>query len=210
MRTVVVKCVFDAPLLMDPMSDETLEELRTGVRARKEKDRPVKEVAAEKIYRENGQGSAIGLPQEMLFSALVAAGHNVKNGKKQISASKKTTLPDFMSIKEFFIPLTSSNGPLEESWVPDRRRGRLADGTAICVVRPKFPAKTTEFEFTVEYEETKADESVIKALVTNAGSAQGLGSFRPNCKGPFGRFRIKTKELDGEDGWVVLKGKAKE
>jgi len=199
---VRVKCVFMAPLLMDRMSIETLEELRTGVRAQKVKDRPLSEVAAEKIYRENGNEGPIGLQQEMLFACLVAAGRNVKNGKGKISTAKTTTLPDLMTIEEFFIPLVSTDGPLEESWIPDRRRGRLADGTAVCVVRPKFPALTTRFEFTIEYDKSKVADSVIRELVNNAGSAQGLGSFRPNCKGPFGRFRIMVKELDGQDGWL--------
>lgn len=83
---------------MDPMTDATLESLRTGVRPQIQKDRPAVEVAREKICSENGDGSAIGLPSEMLFSCLVEAGRNVKNGKKQVSTAKTTTIPDFMSI----------------------------------------------------------------------------------------------------------------
>lgn len=189
MRMVRVKCRGVSPFLMDRMTDETLDELRTGVRRNKPKDTPVRDVAKVKIYRENGDQGRIGIPQEMLFAALSNAGRNVKNGKKQVSTAKTTTLPDFMSIEELFIPLTNIDPDNEEnSWVPDKRRGRLADGTAVCVVRPKFTE--WEFEVTVEYDEKKADESCVKALFNNAGSAQGLGSFRPNCKGPFGRFRV--------------------
>lgn len=196
MRTVKVRCRGVSPLLMDRMTDETLEELRTGVRAQKSKDRPKRDVAREKIYRENGDGSTIGFPQECLFSCLVAAGRNVKNGKKQISTAKTTTLPDFLTIREFFIPLTNINGKKDEEkyWEPDSRRGRLQDGTAVCVVRPKF--RNWEFEITIDYDEKKADKSVIRALFDNAGSAQGLGSFRPNCKGPFGRFEVV--------GWIEV------
>ena len=189
MRTVKVKCVGVSPLLMDRMSDETLDELRTGVRAQKPRDRPLDDVAAEKIYRENGAGSRIGLPAEMLFSCLANAGRNVKNGKKQISTATTTTLPDILAIQNFFIPLTNVDPRKEkESWKADRRRGRLDNGTAVCVVRPRFDQ--WEFEVEVEYDETKADESVVRSLFNNAGSAQGLGSFRPNCKGPFGRFKV--------------------
>lgn len=211
MRTVRVKCVFVSPVLFDRMTDETLEELQTGVRAKKPRDLSPREIAIVKVYRETyedkeaeTENGPIGMPQEMLFSCSVAGGRNVKNGKKQISTLKTTTLPDFMTIQEFFIPLTYQGKPVtDQNWIADRRRGRLDNGVAICITRPKFPAGT-EFEFTVEYDETKADESVIKALVTTSGSSQGIGSFRPNCKGPFGRFRIKDKVLDGVEGWEVI------
>lgn len=188
MRTVKVKCKGESPILMDPMTEEVLEELRTGVRRNVQRDRPAEDVAREKIYREDGEKSKIGLPAEMLFSSLVAAGRNVKNGKKQVSTASTTTLPDFFSIQDYFMPFTNINGNEDKSWRVDKRRGRLKDGTAVCIVRPRFDK--WEFEVTVTYDDKKADESVVKGLFTNAGSAQGLGAFRPNCKGPFGRFKV--------------------
>ena len=196
MRTAKVKCVGVKPILMDPMTDEVLEGLRTGVRPNVRRDRPALDVARERIYRENGDKSSIGLPSEMLFASLVAAGRNVKNGKKQVSTASTTTLPDFFSIQDLFLPFSNvKKGKKEgESWKVDKRRGRLKDGTAVCIVRPRFDK--WEFEVIVEYDEKKADESIIKDLFANAGSAQGLGAFRPNCKGPFGRFKVASwKEL---------------
>ena len=205
MRTVVVTCRGLSPLLMDRMTEETLEGLRTGVRVSKPKDRPKTEVAREKLCREtykddNGTPDGpIGIPSEMLFSCLVAAGRNVKHGKKQVSTAKTTTLPDFMTINSFFMPLTNIDGEPEDSyWVPDSRRGRLQDGTAVCIVRPKF--KEWTFDAEIEYDEKIVDESVLRALFRNAGSAQGLGSFRPNCKGQFGRFVVANwKQIGGPE-----------
>lgn len=190
MHTAKVTCTGVSPILMDPMTDAVLEGLRTGVRPNILRDRPAVDVAREKIYRQNGEKSSIGLPAEMLFASLVAAGRNVKNGKKQVSTVKTTTLPDFFSIQDYFLPFSNikKKGKKDDSWKVDKRRGRLNDGTAICIVRPRFDK--WEFEVTVEYDEKKADKSIIKALFANAGSAQGLGAFRPNCKGPFGRFRV--------------------
>jgi len=190
MHTAKVKCTGVSPILMDPMTDAVLEGLRTGVRPNISRDRPAVDVAREKIYHENGEKSSIGLPTEMLFASLVAAGRNVKNGTKQVSTVKTTTLPDFFSIQNYFLPFSNikKKGKKDESWRVDKRRGRLNDGTAICIVRPRFDR--WEFEVTVKYDEKKADKSIIKALFVNAGSAQGLGAFRPNCKGPFGRFKV--------------------
>jgi hypothetical protein len=207
MQQILVKCRGKTDILMDRMTDETLEVLRTGVRPDKPRDVPARSVAREKIYREtynDGNGTPngpIGFPQEMLFSCFVGAGRNVKHGKKLISTAKTTTLPDFLTILEPFLPLTNLNGKKSEDdyWTVDRRRGRLKDGTAVCIVRPRF--KEWEFSFTLEYDEKKVDESVIRALVVNAGSTQGLGSFRPNCRGPFGRFEIvEWKKLSNGDG----------
>lgn len=161
----------------------------------KQKDRPAKVDAAEKIYREDGEESRIGLPSEMLFASLVNAGRKVKAGKTQISTAKTTTLPDIMSINDSFLPLINIAPEREEEfWRVDKRRGRLQDGTAICVVRPRFDA--WEFEVTVEFDRKKVNEGVIRQLFDAAGSGQGLGAFRPNCKGPFGRFEVV--------GWTVI------
>lgn len=176
-------------MLMDPMTDEILESLRTGVRVDKPRDRPIEEVAREKLYRENGDGSRVGLPAEMLFASLVAAGRNVKNGKKQVSTATTTTLPSFFMIEDIFIPFSNiPRGKEDKYWKPDKRRGRLKDGTAVCIVRPRFDE--WEFEVSVRYDEKKVHQSVLKALFENAGCAQGLAAFRPNCKGPFGQFEM--------------------
>lgn len=210
MRTVKLKFSFVSPLLMDRMTDQTLENLRTGNRPQVQKDRPVKEVAVEKLYRETyadeqtgEKDGPIGLPIEMFFSAFANAGRNVKIGKKQVSTADSTMLPDFLSFRDIFVLLTFEGKPIDDkTWTVDKRRGRLKDGTAICVIRPKLPIGT-EGVLTFDYDEKKIDGSVLRALVVNALSAQGLGSFRPNCKGPFGRSCIKTRELHGEEGWVV-------
>lgn len=207
MPRIKVKCACKTDLLMNRMTDETLEGLRTGVHPNKPKDRPKLEVAKEQIYREqyaDGNGTPdgrIGFPPENVFACLKIAGCDVKNGKKNISKAggKVTTLPGLMSIEETFIPLTHINGDKAEHeyWTVDTRRGRLKDGTAICLVRPRFKGWT--FEFTIEYDKTKINETVLKKLVEVAGSMHGLGAFRPNCGGPFGRFDVV--------GWEVTEGK---
>lgn len=197
MKTVKVFCRGVSPLLMDRMTEETLESLDTGVRQQISKDRPAQEKAAEKIYRD--QKGRIALPAEMLFSALVGAGRNVKLGKKAVSTAMSTTLPDLMSIQDAYLPLqnipANANGEEKNFWVVDLRRGVGYNGktpTAVAITRPKFPE--WEFTVTVEYDEKKVRDDTIKTLFENAGSTQGLGSFRPNKKGMFGRFTVVKME----------------
>lgn len=191
MKYVKVLCRGASPLLMDRMTDATLEGLRTGVYPAINRERPASATASEKIYRENGESGKIGLPSEMLFSCLVNAGRNVKMGRKGISTATTTTLPEILAIQEPFLPFRNIDPAKEsEAWVVDKRRGRLKDakGTAVCVVRPKFNA--WEFEVTVAINDGKMGVDKIRELFDSAGSSQGLGSFRPNCRGPFGRFIV--------------------
>lgn len=198
-RTVRVLCRGISPILMDQMTEETLDSLATSVRQNKPKDRPFADVAEEKIYRDP-MTERIGIPSEMLFACLVAAGRKVKNGKSQISTATSSTVPDFLEIPDFFFPFLGIPENVEprsederQHWKVDKRRGRLPiNGTAVCLIRPRF--NNWEFKVTVIYDADKIDGSTLKALFVNAGSGQGLGSFRPNCRGTFGKFVVVSWE----------------
>lgn len=175
-------------ILMNPMTDETLEALRTGVRAPIQKDRPAYDVADERVIRDDD--GHVGIPMEYLFSCLIEAGRQVKNGRKQISTAKSSLLPSFLSIEETFIRFTDHS-----EMVVDKRRGRLPkDGTAVCLVRPKF--ESWACDVTLAIDEKAVSEPTVKDLLAVAGSSVGLGDFRPACRGPFGRFEVSA--------WVKL------
>lgn len=200
MRRVKIHCAGVSPLMMDKMSDETLEGLATGVRPPEVKDKPAADKAREKIYCNDG--GKVALPAEMLMGALVAAGQKVKNGKKQISTAKTTTLFELLQLVNVDLPLT--NGQVDAStvvgnqaksgeipWVVDKRKGignQAKTPTAVCIIRPKFPH--WEFDCEIEYDEKRVNGDVVRQLFNTAGSSEGLGSFRPNKKGPFGRFQV--------------------
>lgn len=174
-------------MLMNPMTDQTLEELRTGVRKAPAKDRPAEDVAAERVIRD-AEGNP-GIPAEYLFSCLVEAGRHVKNGKKQISTTTSSLVPAILAVEEPFLPFTEHS-----DWVTDLRRGCLPkDKTAVCLVRPKF--ESWECQVTLEIEDAVAEESTVKELLRIAGSFIGLGDFRPACRGPFGRFKVTDWEV---------------
>lgn len=198
--------------MMDRMSDETLEGLATGVRPPEVKDRKAELKAADKIYR-NDSG-IVALPIEMLLGALVNAGRKVKNGKDKISTAKTTTLFDFLTITSFDLPLTASKkkekqkdkelqdprwNASDPDWVVDKRKGigyQAQTPTAVCIIRPKFP----EWEFDVEgeYNEKIVNGDTMRNLVRTALSSEGLGAFRPNKRGPFGRSAyVSWMELVG-------------
>ena len=168
---------------MDAMSEATLDALRTGDKKKIDKTRTKEEICLEKLYTD--KTGVIGIPVQNLFAALNGGARFVGfDAKRKLATAKSTLLPTIMAIKDKFIPLQGG-----AEWVADQRRGRLADGTAVAVVRPRFDE--WGFEFTIELDD---DENIkidkIEEVIVKAGRAQGLGSFRPDCKGNFGMFDV--------------------
>lgn len=194
-----VKCVKKGPgLLMNAMSDETLEGLRTHVYETKKKDITCEEEAASKLYK-NEKGT-IGIPVENLSACLCIAGRYVKNGSppRQISTATTTTLYSLLSIRESFLLLTDGNGGLA-TWVVDKRKGSKNDKNgknAVCIVRPRF--NSWGIEFTLEIDDKEVKPETIRQLVEVAGNKIGLCDFRPTCRGPFGRFEIAEWQVNGK------------
>lgn len=198
-------------LLMLPMSDEVLRGLETGQHPPVNKDRSRYEVAEERLYR--GPNDEIGIPGECLFSCIVGAGKLLKyDTKRSMTTGDSSLVPSFLTVVEEFFPLTDRKTgkklteglserrvkKLEEQnllnreegyWV-DARRGVLQNGTAVSIIRPYFPAWAIEATFILSLEGTPLNPEKVKELVTKAGLAMGLGSYRPSCKGQFGKFTI--------------------
>lgn len=173
-------------ILMDSMSKETLLSLYSGVRKPHPKGEiPPEETARRKIYvSEEGEP---GVPAECLFASLVNAGRKVKNGKAQISTANETTLPALLEIREDFLVF---NGYADKKWETFLHPGRLEqNNTAVCIVRPLF--RKWGFDVTLEIDDSEVSEETIKQLFAVAGKKYGLCSWRPQCKGKFGRFRIE-------------------
>lgn len=118
------------------------------------------------------------------MSALIAAGQAVRlEGKRQISTAKSTVLPAFLTLLDLRMPLS------HQQWEVDMRGGVNPNGTeGICIVRPRFDK--WGFEANVLIENDEIDESKIRELFDKAGSRMGLGDFRPQRKGIFGKFRV--------------------
>lgn len=193
-KTIAVHCVGISPILMNPMTEETLDELYGGAAARKPKTGqvPQKQVAEAKIIKDGDD--RVGLPVEYLFSCLVGAGRFVKyDAKKNISNASSTLIPSFMSIEELFLPFDNQDA----KWFVDKRRGRLSNGTAVCILRPRF--EDWSFDVTIEIDDQEISEEKVKELFRRAGTAVGLGDFRPACRGPFGRFKIERWEVLKQD-----------
>ena len=118
-------------MLMNPMTQKTLEELQTGIRGTVDKTIPAETIAEGRTIK-NDQGQ-VGIPIEYLLGCLVEAGRSVKNGKKQISTAGTTTIFAFLDFgDQTFLPF-KEHSPM----VVDRRKGNLNNAgksTAVCII----------------------------------------------------------------------------
>lgn len=193
--TIRVQCTsIGNGMLMNPMTDETLDELLTGVRKQIKKDRKPEDIAKERIYR--GDDGRMGVPTMNLVAALNHAGRRVKIGKSAIATAETSTLFSFCEFPTDFIAFDGVDEHGNLPWVVDKRRGVMKNGAskvAVCIVRPKFPSWGFTLELTLD--ENICSQDTLRKLFEEAGTNAGLGDFRPQKKGPFGRFKVAEWEI---------------
>lgn len=189
MATVVrVKCQGTRPIMFGRMSEEILEHLRKGTRPQSNKDADPMRIAEDKMYK--GPNGELCIPADNFWAALVEAGAFVGfKGKRNLSNSEESVLPGVLNIREDYLTFTDGQG-----WRVDQRRGRLDNGTAVCIVRPLFPE--WGFTATLEIDDSQVSVEKIKEVVETAGRFKGLGEHRK--KGRYGRFAVV--------GWEILEG----
>ena len=127
-----------------------------------------------------------------MFSCLVEAGRLVKlDTKRSMSTKDSSLIPSFLAIDGDFLPFEDQ----EIDFAVDRRRGVLSNAgksVAVCITRPRFDKWA--FSMTLLVAEHEVTVEKVKQLVERAGTAVGLGDFRPAKRGPFGRFSITKWE----------------
>jgi hypothetical protein len=181
-------------LLMNPMTGDLLDEL-AGIKSRSasDKDLPLEERAIRRIIRAGEQPDGlIGIPVTYLLSALIYAGRFVKNGKDKVSTATTTTLYEFLDIQDDFFPFVNQEVPM----IVDKRRGVLNNAgksVAVAIIRPLFREWEILLNFTIDT--AVISEMVVMKIFDVAGTKAGLGDFRPQKKGPFGRFTITDWRL---------------
>jgi hypothetical protein len=135
-----------------------------------------------RLYRDS-DGLPV-MPNANLFSAIVAAGIFQKVGKRQLTTSASSLVPGSVSVVEPHAHI------VPEDWEVDSRPIVNASGSRTVVHRPRFDKWSLHFTLSVEDEEFQ--EKVVRRLLDDCGRKIGLGVFRPQRKGPFGRFVVTS------------------
>ncbi|MEE9177580.1 MAG: hypothetical protein V3U46_04065 [Acidimicrobiia bacterium] len=170
------------PLLMNRFTDEAQQKATSGTGSSLIGDRgTAREQAEKKLYTHEGE---IGIPQPNLFRCFIDAGKFFKNGRSKITTQKTSLIPACVEIEGMFLPLKTS-----EDWQVDTRPVRIpATGGRILAHRPMFEKWGLAFE--TEVDTSMISVKLFRELVDAAGKRIGLGDFRPDTKGPFGKFVV--------------------
>lgn len=167
-----------SPLLMNRYVEGTIEQIK--VRKGEAKSMPVED----KLYLD-AQGKPY-IPATYLRGALVEAGKNIKIAGKQRATYSKL-IGSTVSINPDAIPLNPNLWqPYTITAVNPMTRGRMS------VTRPKFDNWGLKFEIMATDD---IPEDKLAAILEEAGRFVGIGDWRPQKKGMYGKFIVtKFKE----------------
>lgn len=185
METVLIDVTIEGitPLLCNKFTDAAAMKASAGnsIAAVGERGSP-KEQAEARLYVSNS-GKPI-IPQPNLFRCLIDAGTFFKAGKSKVTTQKNSLIPACVEIDGIELPLISKEG-----WGVDTRAVRIpATGGRILCHRPSF--NDWKIAFTLRIDTTLISVKLVREIVDAAGRRIGLGDFRPDRKGPFGKFVV--------------------
>ena len=174
MKQVNVRIEGTSPLLMHrfPMGDV---DAKSKAKNRKQTTDDVESY----LYRDDN--GALVQPSTHLIGALKKAG-----AKFQIPGQGKLTYKNLMGSGAVIVDPDQIPHEFQD-WEIDRRPV-IVNRSRIVRNRPKL--KKWALSFTVDYDEDEVPGEVLNELFEYAGRRVGIGDFRPEKGGPFGRFMV--------------------
>lgn len=177
MQQVLVQISGITPLIVNRFHEDAQQEATGGVHTRKERPAPEAD-ATERLY--STDDGAPYFPSENLRRAIISAASRTKIGRR----SAVTDVAAAIFITPFALPI-------EGQWHVDSRpvvipatRGRILRH------RPMFDAWRINLELQIDVD--LIDAATIRKIMDDAGNYVGIGDFRPEKKGPYGRFRVDS------------------
>lgn len=190
MALVRIKCAIEGvtPLLTNRFPDDTDPDGQGGRSGSKDKG-TAREQAEAKLYV-GVDGKTLMIPSPNLFRCIIDAGTFFKVGKSKVTTIKNSLIPACLSIEPLELPIIH-----KEPWDIDQRavRNPATGGRFICY-RPCF--RDWRLEFELELDTDLISVKLLREIVDAAGRRIGLGDFRPDRKGPFGKFVVVVWEVE--------------
>lgn len=176
-----------SPLLCNRFTDAAQEAATSGTRAATLPNNGTpREQAEPKLYLDTD--GTIGIPQPNLLRCFIDAGKYLKVGRSKVTTLKSSIVPSCVFINGTILPV------IPNEWEVDTRPiVNPATGGRRLTHRPRFDEWGIDFVSQIDLE--LITPSFYRELVDVAGSRIGLGDFRPDRKGPFGRFNVTRWEV---------------
>ena len=189
LQVVVLELVGDAPgYIGNGWSEAALKALEQGNRTGKSKTMPTRDYEAEangarRLLLTPTEGATDGIPASAFKDAIIKTGFRCAD-------FKGTELRAWISVmsQDGLLPIFGSVAE------PRRDICRVRKGSSkipLPVCRPcyKAPWETT---LQLKYDANSIDLNQLVSLVVVAGFSIGVGAWRPECAGDFGRFTVKS------------------
>jgi hypothetical protein len=177
------------PLICNKFTDAAAESASNGSRgssAGQDRGTPL-DIAQSKLYIGNDGNPMI--PQPNLLRCLVEGGRFTKIGKSQVTTAKSSILYACVDVQGAEVPIIH-----QQPWKVDTRAVRIpSTGGRILAHRPMFD--DWALEFVVDLDTSILGEKLLRQIIDDAGKRIGMGDFRPQCKGPYGRFVVNNWEV---------------
>jgi hypothetical protein len=177
------------PLICNRFTDAAAESASNGSRgssAGQDRGTPL-DIAQSKLYIGNDGNPMI--PQPNLLRCLVEGGRFTKIGKSQVTTAKSSILYACVDVQGAEVPIIH-----QQPWKVDTRAVRIpSTGGRILAHRPMFD--DWALEFVVDLDTSILGEKLLRQIIDDAGKRIGMGDFRPQCKGPYGRFVVNNWEV---------------
>ena len=187
---VSIKIEGRTPLLMHAFTDAAAARATSGTRLATTGDMGSPREQCELLLYRSEHDNRIVIPQPNLFRCLLDAGKFHKIGRSKVTTQKSSLIPAAVSLYEVEYPLI-----YKDDWKVDTRAVRIpATGGRILRHRPCFDDWALEFD--VDLETDMLGIKLFRSIVDDAGKKIGLGDFRPDTKGPFGKFDVVRWETE--------------
>lgn len=173
MKTVQIRIEGVSPLLQHRFNVVDVD-----LKSKKKNLKKNEDVYEDYLYMNDGK---VCQPAEHIIAALKRAG-----AKFQIPGQGKLTYKNLVGsgviiINPYMIEHENQN------WIPDRR-SVVVQRARIIRTRPKFEEWALSFQ--IEYDDEEIPKEVINELLVFAGKRIGIGDYRPEKGGLFGRFIV--------------------
>jgi hypothetical protein len=193
MKLIDVEISGVTPMLMSkPPDDLGMEKPNRGVSSGPGDAKP-RDIAAKALYVKPGTNGDAGpgkeevvIPSTWILGSIMNGGMFEKVGRSKVTTTRKSLIPAAVYITEEYVDLIQA----EDTWQVDSRPVTIpATGGRVMRHRPKFE-RGWKARFTLQIDEDVLAESMVRRCIDHAGSKVGMGDFRPDRRGPFGRFVV--------------------
>lgn len=184
------------PYMAYRMTEEAEEALPGGAgkktRTTHTKTTDPREVAESHCYRD--KDDFLVHPSSAIPALLKEVGRNHK--QKSSRRSLTYLVPAAVRMQDDTVALFNGNGSRAKEFEVDSRTGVNKNTKGrVLIHRPRL--NTWSAEFFVRINKDIMDPDMILQLLNEGGELVGMGSFRPQCGGPFGTFQVTLFESTG-------------